>query len=77
VLLLLTQNLSKWRTTGRVWCVNFHYEGVSIGVNGTATDSERLVWLQVEAGRSSHVVGRPGGAASTDFLHQLSILLLE
>jgi hypothetical protein len=42
-----------------VWCVDFHCEGVFIGVNGTPTDSESSVWHQV-------VVGWPGGAASSD-----------
>jgi hypothetical protein len=43
--------------------------GVFIGVNGTSTDLERSVWFQVVPGQPSHVVGRPGGEASTDFLH--------
>jgi hypothetical protein len=43
--------------------------GVFIGVNGTSIDLERLVWRQV-------VAGRPGGAASTYFLHELRLLLL-
>jgi hypothetical protein len=30
----------------------------------------------VEAGRPSHAVGQPGGAATTDFLHRLGLLLL-
>jgi hypothetical protein len=38
-----------------VWCIDFHYEGVFIGVNGTSTDLERSVLCQV-------VAGRPGGA---------------
>jgi hypothetical protein len=45
-------------------------------VNGTSTDLEKLVWCQVVAGRASHMAGRPSGAASTDFLHQLGLLLL-
>jgi hypothetical protein len=49
-----------------VWCVDFHHEGVFIGVNGTSTDLERSVWHQVVAGRPSHMNSRPGGAASTD-----------
>jgi hypothetical protein len=40
--------------------------GVFIGLNGTSTDLERSVWRQVVARRPSHVVGRLGGAASTD-----------
>jgi hypothetical protein len=43
--------------------------GIFIGVNGTSTDLERSVWHQVVAGRTS-------GAASTDLLHQLGLLLL-
>jgi hypothetical protein len=60
-LLLLNWNLYKWRTTSRVWCVDFDHEGggVFIGVNGTSTDLEDSVWRLVVAGRS-------GGAASTD-----------
>jgi hypothetical protein len=65
-LLLLNWNLYKWRTTSRVWCLDFHYEGVFIGVNGTSTDLDRSVWRQVEVGRPSHVAGRSGGTASTD-----------
>jgi hypothetical protein len=38
-------------------------------VNGTSIDLERSVWHQVVADRS-------GGAASTDFLHRLGLLLL-
>jgi hypothetical protein len=40
--------------------------GVFIGVNETSTDLERSVWCQVVAGRPSHVVARPDGAASAD-----------
>jgi hypothetical protein len=43
--------------------------GVFIGVNGTSTDLERLVWCQVVAGRPSHMAGQLSGAASTNFLH--------
>jgi hypothetical protein len=69
MLLLLNQNLYKWRTTSRVWYLNFHHEEVFIGVNRTSTDLERSVWRQV-------VAGRLGGVASTDFLHRLGLLLL-
>jgi hypothetical protein len=65
-LLLLNKNLYKWRTTSRVWCVDFHHEEVFIGVNGTSTELERSVWCHVEAGRPSHMTGRLGRAASTD-----------
>jgi hypothetical protein len=47
----------------------FTMREVFIGVNWTSIDLERLVWGQV-------VAGRPGGAASTDFLHRLRLLLL-
>jgi hypothetical protein len=47
-------------------CVDFHHEGVFIGVNGTSTDLERSVWHQVVPSRPSHVADRLGGAASTD-----------
>jgi hypothetical protein len=57
-------------------CVDFHREGVFIGVNGTSTDLEKLIWCQVVAGWPSHVASRPSGAASTNFLHQLGLLLL-
>jgi hypothetical protein len=40
-----------------------------MGVNGTSTDVERSVWRQVVARQPSHVVGWPGGTASTNFLH--------
>jgi hypothetical protein len=43
--------------------------GVFIGVNGTSTDLERSVWLQVVARWPSHMVGWLGGVASIDFLH--------
>jgi hypothetical protein len=65
-LLLLNQNLYKWRNTKWVWCVNFHREGLFIGVNGTSTDLERSVWRQVVADQPSHMAGQPGEAASTD-----------
>jgi hypothetical protein len=47
-----------------------------MGPWGSSTDSEKLVWCQVVAGQARHVVDRPGGAASTDFLHNRSLLLL-
>jgi hypothetical protein len=50
--------------------------GVFIGVNGSSIDLERSVWHQVVVGRPSYVAGRLGGAASTDFLHRLGLLLL-
>jgi hypothetical protein len=65
-LLLLNRNLYKWRTTSRVWCLNFHHEGVFIGVNGTSTNFEKSVWHQVEVGWPSHASGQLCGAASTD-----------
>jgi hypothetical protein len=49
-----------------VWCVDFHHEGVFIGVNGTSTDFERSVWSQVKAGQPSHMAGRSGAGTSTD-----------
>jgi hypothetical protein len=65
-LLLLNQNLYKWRTISRMWCVDFHREGVFIGVNWTSTKLERSVWCHVEVGWPSHMAGRSGGAAPTD-----------
>jgi hypothetical protein len=47
-------------------CVDFHHEGVFIGVNGTSSDLEMSVWCQVVPGRPSHLAGRSRGAASTD-----------
>jgi hypothetical protein len=44
----------------------FTVRGVFIGVNGTSTNLERLVWHQVVAGRPSHVAGGLGGATSID-----------
>jgi hypothetical protein len=55
---------------------HFHRRGVFIGPWGSSTDLENLVWYHVVADRPSHVVGRPGGAVSTDFLHRLGLLLL-
>jgi hypothetical protein len=49
-----------------VWCVDFHHEGVFIGVNGTPTNLVRSVWCQVVAWQPSHMVDRSGGVASTD-----------
>jgi hypothetical protein len=57
-------------------CVDFHSEGVFIGVNGTSTDLERSVWHQVVASRPSHMSGGLGGAASIDFLRRLGLPLL-
>jgi hypothetical protein len=57
---------------------HFHRRGggVFIGPCGSSTDLDKSVLCQVVAGRPSHVVGWPGGAASTDFLHRLGLLLL-
>jgi hypothetical protein len=54
----------------------FIVRGVFIGVNGTSTDLEKSIWHLVKARWPSHEAGRLGGAASTDFLHQLGLLLL-
>jgi hypothetical protein len=37
----INQNLFKWRTTNRVWCVDFHHVGVFIAMIGTSTDLEK------------------------------------
>jgi hypothetical protein len=66
VLLLLNQNLYKWRTQNECGVSTFTMRGVFIVVNGVSTDLERSVWCQVVAGQPSHLAGRPGGAASTD-----------
>jgi hypothetical protein len=47
--------------------LTFTVRVVFIGVNGTSTNFEGLVWRQVVARQPSHVVGRTGGAASTDY----------
>jgi hypothetical protein len=50
--------------------------GVFIGLWGSSTDLEKSVWRQVVAGRPSHMTGRLGGVASTNFLHHLGFLLM-
>jgi hypothetical protein len=55
---------------------HFHRRGVIIWPWGSSTDLEKSIWCQGVAGRPSHIVGRPGGAASTDSLHRLGLLLL-
>jgi hypothetical protein len=57
-LLLLNRNLYKWRTTKRVWCVDFHCEG---GIHRYEWDLHRLGEVGLVPGG-----GRPGGVASTD-----------
>jgi hypothetical protein len=56
---------------------HFHHRGVLIGPWGSSTDLEKSVWHQVVACRPSHMTGRPGGVASTNFLHRLGLLVLE
>jgi hypothetical protein len=60
----------------KIRVLHFHREGVFIGVSGTSTGLERSVWRQVVARRPSHVADRPGGVASTNFLHRFRLLLL-
>jgi hypothetical protein len=55
VLLLLNRDLYKWRTTSRVWYLDFHHDGGIYRVNGTSTDLERSVWHQVVVGWLSHI----------------------
>jgi hypothetical protein len=55
-----------WRTTSRVWCINFPHERVFKGVNGTSTDLDQLGWRQAEGRQPSHMADRSGGPASTD-----------
>jgi hypothetical protein len=57
VLLLLNQNLYKWRTTSIVWCVEFHRQGVFIGVPGAVTDLIKSVIHQVLAGLATWLAG--------------------
>jgi hypothetical protein len=66
-LLLLNWNLYKWRTTSRVWCLEFHGQGVFIGVQRGVTDFIKSVTHQVLADRPSHMAERPQSSASTDF----------
>jgi hypothetical protein len=55
ILLLLNQNIYKWRTIGRVWYVDFH----------------QSVTRQVVAGRPSHMAERPRGPTTTNFWLQI------
>jgi hypothetical protein len=50
--------------------------GIFIGPRGSSTDLAEAVTHQVVVGQPSHVVGRLGGEASTDFLHRLGLPLL-
>jgi hypothetical protein len=67
-LLLLNQNLYKQRTTGRVWCANFHHEG---GFYMGEWDLHRLgeVGLVPGGGRAAKPCSRPGRWSG---LHRLS-----
>jgi hypothetical protein len=66
VLLLLNWNLYKWKTTSRVWYLEFHRQGVFIGVQGRVTNLIKSVTHQVLAGRPSHVAEWSPSLASTD-----------
>jgi hypothetical protein len=66
MLLLLNWNLYKWRTACIVWCVEFHRQGVFIGVPGVVTDLIKPVIHQVLVGRPRHVADRPSSVASTN-----------
>jgi hypothetical protein len=46
---------------------------VFIGPQGRVTDLVKSVTHQVVVGRPSHMVDRPCGLASTDFLHLLGL----
>jgi hypothetical protein len=61
-LLLLNQNLYKWRTTSRVLCVNFHYEG---GIYRGEWDLHLLgeVSLAPGAGQVDKPCGWPAGSS--------------
>jgi hypothetical protein len=73
-----TKNESFVSGISKIWCVcpHFHHMGVFIGPWGSSIDLDKSVWHQVVAGWPSHVAGRSGGAASTNFLHRLGLLLL-
>jgi hypothetical protein len=64
MLLQLNRNLYKWRTTSIVWCVEFHQQGVFIGVPGVVTDLNEMVIRHVLAGWLS-------STASTDSRHRV------
>jgi hypothetical protein len=66
-----TMNESFASGISKIWCVSslLHHRGVFIGLWGSSADFEKSVWHQL-------VAGPPGGAASTDFLHHLGLLLL-
>jgi hypothetical protein len=70
--LILLSGISKiWRVSS-----HFHHRGVFIGPWGRSTKLEKLVWPQVVVGWPIHMAGRPGGAASNNFLHCSGLLLL-
>jgi hypothetical protein len=72
MLLLLNRNLYEWRTTSRVWYLEFHQQGgVFIGVQAGVTDLIKLLTRQVLAGRPSHVADQSPSPASTDFKLQI------
>jgi hypothetical protein len=71
MLLLINRNLYKWRTTSRVWYLEFHWQGVFIGVQGGVTNLIKSVTCQVLAGWPSHVAGWPPSLASIDFQDQI------
>jgi hypothetical protein len=56
-------------------CFDFHRRGGGgfIGPWGSSTDLAKAVTHQVVAGQPSHLVGRPGGMASTVFVHHLGL----
>jgi hypothetical protein len=62
-----------------MWCVFWFPPvggGVFIGPWGSSTNLAKAVTCQVATGQPSHMPGRPGGEASTDFLHRLGHPLL-
>jgi hypothetical protein len=67
VLLLLNRNVYKWKTISRVWYLEFHRQGVFIGVQGGVTDLIKSGTRYVLAGRPSHIAGQPLSLASIDF----------
>jgi hypothetical protein len=76
-LLLLNQNLYKWRTTSRVWYLKYHRHGVFIRVQGGVTNLIKLVTCQVLASRPSHGAGLPPSPASTKFQHWIPYHCLQ
>jgi hypothetical protein len=73
-----TKNGSVASGISKMLCLSshFHCRGVFIELWGGSTDLEKSVSHQVVTGQPSHMAGRAGGVAYTDFLYRLGLLLL-